>query len=150
MPSTAQVYSKKSRARRVREHGEHLLSPHDPNDPAGAAGQAVVDFLFTRVKVLTAPLLLLLAEDAREALAAAVRMRRGGAKVWAAAVGYSGAVGGRRRRGADLFSSDLCVRASPWGRWPIRRVYSRESFCASTRQYVSMSVGSVLWRVREV
>ena len=149
-PSTAQVYLTKLRARHLREHGDHLLSPHDPAEPAGAAGDALVDLPFTHVQVLTALRLLLLAEDAREALAAAVRMRRGGAKVWAAAVGYSGAVGGRRRRGADLFSSDLCVRASPWGRWPIRRVYSRESFCASTRQYVSMSVGSVLWRVREV
>ena len=73
MPSTAQVYSKKSRARHVREHGEHLLSPYDPTDPAGAAGEAVGDFPFTRAQVLTAPLLLLLAEDAREALAAAVR-----------------------------------------------------------------------------
>ena len=73
MPSTAQVYLKKSRARHVREHGEHLLSPYNPTEPAGAAGQAVVDFLFTRAQVLTAVLLLLLAENAREALAAAVR-----------------------------------------------------------------------------
>ena len=75
-----------------------------------------------RVKVLTALRLLLLAEDAREALAAAVRMRRRGAKVWAAAAGHGGDVGSRRRRGADIFSSHLCVRASSWGRRPIRRV----------------------------
>ena len=103
----------------------------------------MVDLPFTHVQVLTALLMLLLAEDAREALAAAVRMRRRGAKVWAAAAGHGGDVGSRRRRGADLFSSDLCVRASSWGRSPIRRVYSRASFCASTWQCVSMSVGSV-------
>ena len=96
------------------------------------------------VQVLTALLLLLLAEDAREALAAAVRMRKGGANAWAAAVGRAGRVGSRRRRTADLFSSDLCVRASSWGRPPIRRVYSSGSFCASTRMYVRLSVGSVL------
>jgi hypothetical protein len=62
---------------------------------------------------------------------------------WAAAVGRVGRVSSRRRRTADIFSSDLCVRASSWGRRPIRRVYSRASFCASTWQYVSMSVGSV-------
>ena len=73
MLSTAQVYLKKSRAQRVREHGEHLLSPYDPNDPAGATGKAVGDFPFTRAQVLTTVLLLLLAENAREALAAAVR-----------------------------------------------------------------------------
>jgi hypothetical protein len=68
-------------------------------------------------QVLTVvPLLqvLLLAEDAREALAAAVRMRRRGAKVWSAAAGHAGAVGSRRRRGADIFSSHFCVRASSW------------------------------------
>ena len=69
-------------------------------------------------------MLLLLADNAREALAAAVRMRRGGANAWAAAVGRVGRVGSRRRRGADIFSSGLCVRASPWGRPPIQRVYS--------------------------
>ena len=140
----------KLRARHLREHGDHLLSPHDPAEPAGAAGDALVDLPFTHVQVLTALRLLLLAEDAREALAAAVRMRRRGAKVWAAAAGRGGGVGSRRRRGADIFSSDLCVRASSWGRPPIRRVHSRESFCASTRMYVRLSVGSVLWRVREV
>ena len=103
----------------------------------------MVELPFTHVQVLSALRLLLLAEDAREALAAAVRMRRRGAKVWAAAAGHGGAVGSRRRRGADIFSSDLWVRASSWGRRPIRRVYSRASFCASTWQYVSMSVGSV-------
>ena len=70
MPSTAQVYLKKSRARHVREHGEHLRSPLDPAEPAGAAGDALGDFLFTRGQVLTAVVLLLLASDAREALAA--------------------------------------------------------------------------------
>ena len=142
-PSTAQVYLTKFRARHLREHGDHLLSPHDPAEPAGAAGGALVELPFTHVQVLSALRLLLLAEDAREALAAAVRMRRRGAKVWAAAAGRGGAVGSRRRRGADILSSHLCVRASSWGRRPIRRVYSRASFCASTRQYVSMSVGSV-------
>ena len=93
--------------------------------------------------MLTALRLLLLAENAREALAAAVRMRRGGANAWAAAVGRIGRVGSRRRRGADIFSSDLWVRALSWGRSLFRRVYSRESFCVSTWQYVSMSVGSV-------
>ena len=73
MPSTAQVYLKKSRARHVREHGEHLLSPYDPTDPAGAAVEAVVELPFNLVQVLTALRLLLLAENAREALAAAVR-----------------------------------------------------------------------------
>ena len=104
----------------------------------------MVDLPFTHVQVLTALRLLLLAEDAREALAAAVRMRRRGAKVWAAAAGHGGAVGSRRRRGADILSTDLCVRPSSWGRLPIRRVYSRASFCASTWQCVSMcmSVGT--------
>ena len=139
MPSTAQVYLKKSRARHVREHGEHLLSPLDPNEPAGAAGESVVELLFIRAQVLTALVLLLLAEDAREALAAAVRMRRRGAKVWAAAAGHGGAVGSRRRRGADIFSSDLWVRVSSWGRPPIRRVHSSGSFCASMRMYVRWS-----------
>jgi hypothetical protein len=147
-PSTAQVYSKKLRARHVREHGDHILSPHDPAEPVGAAGGASVELPFTRVKVLTSLLLLLLADNARDALAAAVRMRRGGANAWAAAVGRVGRVGSRRRRGADLFSSGLCVRASPWGRPPIQRVYSRESFCASTRQSVSMSVGSANMEAR--
>ena len=91
------------------------------------------------VQVLTALLLLLLAEDAREALAAAVRMRRRGAKVWAAAAGHGGAMGSRRRRGADIFSSDLWVRALLWGRPPIRRVHSSGSFCASVRMYVRWS-----------
>ena len=103
----------------------------------------MVELPFTHVQVLTALLMLLLAEDAREALAAAVRMRRRGAKVWAAVAGHGGAVGSRRRRGADIFSSDLWVRALSWGRSLFRRVYSRESFCVSTWQYVSMSVGSV-------
>ena len=86
-------------ARHLREHGDHLLSPHDPAEPAGAAGD-VVDLPFA-VKVLTALRLLLLAEDAREALAAAVReTRRQG---WAAAAGRGGGVGSRRRRGADIF-----------------------------------------------
>ena len=39
----------------------------------------MVELPFTHVQVLTALLMLLLAEDAREALAAAVRMRRRGA-----------------------------------------------------------------------
>ena len=142
-PSIAQIYLTKFRARHLREHGDHLLLPHDPAEPAGAAGDALVELPFTRVKVLNSLLLLLLADNAREALAAAVRMRRRGAKVWAAAAGHGGAVGSRRRRGADLFSSDLWVRASSWGRSPIRRVYSRAYFCASTWQCVSMSVGSV-------
>ena len=103
----------------------------------------MVDFLFTRGQVLTAVLLLLLGEDARETLAAALWMRRGGANAWAAAVERDGAAGSRRRRDTDFFSSDLCVRASSWGRSLFRRVYSRESFCVSTWQYVSMSVGSV-------
>ena len=103
---------KKLHARRVREHGDHLLSPYDPNEPAGAAGEAVVELPFNLVQVLTALRLLLLAENAREALAAAVRMRRGGANAWAAALGRVGRVSSRRRRAADLFSSDLCVRAS--------------------------------------
>ena len=102
----------------------------------------MVDFLFTRGQVLTAVLLLLLAEDAREALAAAVRMRRRGTNAWAAEVGHVGRVGSRRRRGADFVSSDFCVRASSWGRRPIRRVYSSGSFCASMRMYVRLSVGS--------
>ena len=127
------------RARRVREHGERLLSPGDPNEPAGAAGESVVELQFTRVQVVTTLRLLMLAEDARETLAAAVRMRRGGAKVWAVAVGHGGAVGSRRRRGADLFSSDLWVRASSRGRPPIRRVHSSGSFCASMRMYVRWS-----------
>ena len=110
----------------------------------------MVDFLFTHAQVLAAVLLLLLSEVARETLAAALWMRRGGATAWAAEVEHGGAAGSRRRRAADLFSSDLCVRASSWGRSLFWCVYSRESFCASTRQYVSMSVGSVLWRVREV
>ena len=46
----------------------------------------MVELQFTHVQVLTTLRLLLLAEDAREALAAAVRMRRGGANTWAAAV----------------------------------------------------------------
>ena len=133
---------KKLHARRVREHGDHLPTSYDLAEPAGAAEDALGAFSFTLAQVLTAVWLLLLAENAREALAAAVRMRRGGANAWAAAVGRVGRVGSRRRRGADLFSSGLCVRASPWGRPPIQRVYSRESFCASTRQSVSMSVGS--------
>ena len=108
-----------------------------------AAGEAVFELQFMRVQVLTSLLLLLLADNARETLAAAVRMRRGGAKAWVAAVGRVGHVCSRRRRVADLFSSDFCVRASSWGRSLFRRVYSRESFCASTWQYVSMSVGSV-------
>ena len=89
--------------------------------------------------MLTALRLLLLAENAREALAAAVRMRRGGANAWAAAVGRIGRVGSRRRRGADFFSSDLWVRASLWGRRPILRVHSSGSFCASMRMYVRWS-----------
>ena len=72
----------------------------------------MVELPFTHVQVLSALRLLLLAEDAREALAAAVRMRRRGAKVWAAAAGHGGAVGSRRRRGADILSTDLCVRPS--------------------------------------
>ena len=42
-PSTAQVYLTKLRARHLREHGDHLLSPHDPAEPAGAAGRSVFD-----------------------------------------------------------------------------------------------------------
>ena len=141
-PSTAQVYLTKLHARHVRQHGDHLASPTDLAEPAGAARDALGDFPFMHAQVLTAVLLLLLAEDAREALAAAVRMRRGGAKAWAAAVGRVGHVCSRRRRVADLFSSDFCVRASSWGRPPIRRVHSSGSFCASTRMYVRLSVGS--------
>ena len=96
MPSTAQVYLKKSRARHVREHGEHLISPLDPAEPAGAAGDALGDFLFTRGQVLTAVLPLLLSEVARETLAAALWMRRGGATAWALG-GRSGARWGRRQ-----------------------------------------------------
>ena len=99
----------------------------------------MVELPFTYVQVLTALRLLLLAEDAREALAAAVRMRRRGAKVWAAAAGHGGAMGSRRRRGADILSSDLWVRASSWGRPPIWRVHSRESFCVSTAMHVRSS-----------
>ena len=134
----------------VREHGEHLLSPYDPTDPAGAAGEAVGDFRFMHAQVLAAVLLLLLAEDAREVLAAAVRMRRGGANAWASAVGRLGRMGSRRRRVADLSSSEYCVLASSWGRPPIRRVHSSGSFCASTGMYVRLSVGIARWRVREV
>ena len=97
------------------------------------------ELLFIRAQVLTAVRLLLLVEDPRETLAAAVRMRRRGAKVWAAAAGRGGAVGSRRRRGADIFSSDMWVRASSWGRPPIRRVHSSGSFCASMRMYVRWS-----------
>ena len=90
-------------------------------------------------QVLLALLLLQHAEDARETLPAALRKRRGGANAWVAAVGHGGAVGSRRRRVADLFSSDLCVRASSWTRPPIRRVHSSGSFCASVRMYVRWS-----------
>ena len=107
----------------------------------------MVELLFIRAHLLTALVLLLLAEDARETLVAAVRMRRGGANAWVAAVGHGGAVGSRRRRVADLVLSDFYVRASSWGRPPIWRVRSRESFCVSMRQYVRVSVGSARWRV---
>ena len=127
------------RAQRVREHGEHLLSPYDPTEPARATGEAVVEFLFTHAHVLAAVLLLLLSEVARETLAAALWMRRGGATAWVAEVEHGGAAGSRRRRAADLFSSDLCVRASSWGRSLFRRVYSSGSFCASMRMYVRWS-----------
>lgn len=99
----------------------------------------MVELPFTHVQVLTSLLLLLLADDAREALATAVRMRRGGVNAWAAAVGRVGHVSSRRRRGADIFSSDMWVRASSWGRPPIRRVHSSGSFCASMRMYVRWS-----------
>ena len=141
---------KKLHARRVREHGERLLSPGDPNEPAGAAGESVVELQFMLVQVLTMLRLLLLAEDARETLVAALQMRRGGASAWAAAVGHGGAVVSRRRRAEDIFSIVFCVRASSWGRSRYRRVHSSGSFCASVRMYVRLSVGSVLWRVREV
>ena len=91
-PSTAQVYLTKLRVRHLREHGDNLLSPHDPAEPAGAAGGALVELLFTHVQVLSALRLLLLAEDAREALAAAVRMRRRGANA------LGGRSGSRRTR----------------------------------------------------
>ena len=141
---------KKLHARRVREHGDHLPTSYDLAEPAGAAEDALGAFSFTLAQVLTAVWLLLLAENAREALAAAVRMRRGGANAWAAAVGRVGRMGSRRRRGADIFSSDLWVRASSCGRPPIRRIHSSGSFCASMRMYVRLSVGSARWRVREV
>ena len=99
----------------------------------------MVEVLFIRAQVLTALVLLLLAEDARETLVAAVRMRRGGANAWVAAVGHGGAVGSRRRRVADLVSSDFYVSASSWGRPPIWRVHSRESFCVSTAMHVRSS-----------
>ena len=99
----------------------------------------MVEVLFIRAQVLTALVLLLLAEDARETLVAAVRMRRGGANAWVAAVGHGGAVGSRRRRVADLVSSDFYVSASSWGRPPIWRVHSRESFCVSTVMHVRSS-----------
>ena len=70
---------RKSREWHVRERGCLLLSPYDPTEPARATGEAVVDFLFTRGQVLTAVLLLLLSEVARETLAAALWMRRRGA-----------------------------------------------------------------------
>ena len=107
----------------------------------------MVDFLFTHTQVLAAVVVLLLSEVARETLAAALWMRRGGSNAWAAAVEHGGAAGSRRRRAADLCSSDLYVRASSWGRPPIWRVHSRESFCVSMRQYVRVSVGSGRWRV---
>jgi len=50
-----------ARARHLREHGDHLLSPYDPAEPAGAAGEAVVELSFNLVQVLTALRLLLLA-----------------------------------------------------------------------------------------
>ena len=103
----------------------------------------MVELPVIHAQVLIALLQLLHADDARDTLAAALRKQRGGAKVWAAVAGHGGAVGSRRRRGADIFSSDLWVRALSWGRSLFRRVYSRESFCVSTWQYVSMSVGSV-------
>ena len=62
----------KLHARHVRQHGDHLASPTDLAEPAGAARDALGDFPFMHTQVLTAVLLLLLAEDAREALAAAV------------------------------------------------------------------------------
>ena len=62
----------KLHARHVRQHGDHLASPTDLAEPAGAARDALGDFPFMHAQVLTAVVLLLLAEDAREALAAAV------------------------------------------------------------------------------
>ena len=99
----------------------------------------MVELPVIHAQVLIALLQLLHADDARDTLAAALRKRRGGAKVWAAAAGHGGAVGSRRRRGADFFSSDLWVRASLWGRRPILRVHSSGSFCASMRMYVRWS-----------
>lgn len=69
----------------------------------------MVELPFMFVQVLNSLLLLLLANNAREALATAVRMRRGGANAWAAAVGRVGRMSSRRRRGADISSSDLWV-----------------------------------------
>ena len=99
----------------------------------------MVELPFMHVQVLISLRLLLLADYARETLAAALRMRRGGTNAWVAAVGHGGAVGSRRRRVADLFSSDLYVCASSWGRPPIWRVHSRESFCVSTAMHVRSS-----------
>ena len=93
----------------------------------------------THAQVLLALLLLQHADDARETLPAALRKRRGGANAWVAAVGHGGAAGSRRRRAADLCSSDLYVCASSWGRPPIWRVRSRESFCVSTAMHVRSS-----------
>ena len=110
----------------------------------------MVELPFMHVQVLISLQLLLLADYARETLAAALWMRRGGSNAWAAAVEHGGAAGSRRRRAADLCSSDLYVCASSWGRPPIWRVHSTEPFCASMRQHVRLSVGSARWRVREV
>ena len=110
----------------------------------------MVELPFMHVQVLISLRLLLLADYARETLAAALWMRRGGSNAWAAAVEHGGAAGSRRRRAADLCSSDLYVCASSWGRPPIWRVHSTEPFCASMRQHVRLSVGSPRWRVREV
>ena len=66
-PSTAQICLTKLHARHLRQHGNRLASPTDLAEPAGLG-----DFPFMHAQVLTAVVLLLLSEDAREALAAAV------------------------------------------------------------------------------
>ena len=151
-PSTAQVYLTKLRARHVRQHGDHLVSPTDLAEPAGAARDALGDFPFMHAQVLTAVVWCCSCSPRMRGRRWRRRcvMRRRGTNAWAAEVGHVGRVGSRRRRGADFLSSDFCVRASSWGRRPIWRVYSSGSFCASMRMYVRLSVGSARWRVREV
>ena len=61
----------------AREHREHLLLSCDPTEPAGAAGDALSDFLPAHARP-GAHHAAAATEDVREALAVAVRMRRGG------------------------------------------------------------------------